>query len=244
MLIPRAAVPPDGRRLRPELVHALAARQGTTALHARRDDRRPLRGTPRSRRRATARSSSCARRRSALPPSTRRTSGWSRAATSTTRRSGSSTRPRRSREIEVIGAGMLADREVIPQAMKLNPALFETIYTGLLNTPKSRATASSRLSTRSMATWRRAPRRCSRRSSSTFATAGEARSCTEIENHFKRHFDVSEVTTACEYLADQGLIGKVSVTTRLTRKSTGRRAGNGVRVPGRRDRAAEPRRRP
>ena len=49
--------------------------------------------------------------------------------------------------------------------------------------------------------------------------AGEARSCTELENHFKRHFDVTQVTTACEYLADQGLINKVSVTARLTKRS-------------------------
>ena len=33
---------------------------------------------------------------------------------------------------------------------------------------------------------------------------GEARSCTEIEAHFKRNFDVGGVTTACEYLADRG----------------------------------------
>src|SRR5205807_9749625 len=48
---------------------------------------------------------------------------------------------------------------------------------------------------------------------------GEARSCTEIENHFKRNFDVGGVTTACEYLADQGLIGKASTPVRLTKKS-------------------------
>jgi hypothetical protein len=49
--------------------------------------------------------------------------------------------------------------------------------------------------------------------------AGEARSCSEIEDHFKRNFDVSGVTTACEYLADQGLIGKASTPVHLTRKS-------------------------
>src|SRR5207302_3767713 len=46
--------------------------------------------------------------------------------------------------IEVIGARLLADREVIPQAMKLNPAFFKTIYADLLNkkkTPKSMQTA-------------------------------------------------------------------------------------------------------
>ena len=47
----------------------------------------------------------------------------------------------------------------------------------------------------------------------------EVRSCTEIENHFERNFGISGVTTACEYLADQGLIGKAATATRLTRKS-------------------------
>jgi uncharacterized protein len=49
---------------------------------------------------------------------------------------------------------------------------------------------------------------------------GEARSCRDIEDHFSRNFGVEGVTTACEYLADRGLIGKVSVTTRLTKKSS------------------------
>ncbi|HMF62423.1 MAG TPA: hypothetical protein VK595_18745 [Vicinamibacterales bacterium] len=49
--------------------------------------------------------------------------------------------------------------------------------------------------------------------------AGDARSSAELETHFKRHFDVSQVTTACEYLADQGLIEKVSLPARLTKRS-------------------------
>jgi hypothetical protein len=48
---------------------------------------------------------------------------------------------------------------------------------------------------------------------------GEARSATEIETHFKRSFDVVGVTTACEYWADQGLIGKASTPVQLTKKS-------------------------
>ena len=48
---------------------------------------------------------------------------------------------------------------------------------------------------------------------------GETRSCTEIEGHFKRNFDVCGVTTACEYLADQGLLGKAATPVRLTKKS-------------------------
>ena len=53
--------------------------------------------------------------------------------------SGPGTRRRRSPRSSYLYAGMVADREVIPRAMKLNPALFETIYTGLLNSTKTRA---------------------------------------------------------------------------------------------------------
>jgi hypothetical protein len=49
--------------------------------------------------------------------------------------------------------------------------------------------------------------------------AGEARACTEVEDHFKRHFDLGGMTTACEFLADQGIIGKAALPVRLTRKS-------------------------
>src|SRR4030095_2593108 len=40
-------------------------------------------------------------------------------------------------QVEVIGAGLLADREVIPQAMTLNPSFFKTIYSDLLNAKKT-----------------------------------------------------------------------------------------------------------
>lgn len=121
-------------------------------------------------------------------------------------------------EIEVIGAGMVADREVVPRALKLNPDLFATIYTGMLNTKKTRASVAAALEA--------VDRYLADRSSSLFAPiiaylrdAGETRSCAELEDHFKRHLDIEHVTTACEYLADQGTIGKVSIPARLTKKS-------------------------
>jgi hypothetical protein len=40
--------------------------------------------------------------------------------------------------IEAISARLLADREVIPQAMKLNSAVFKTVYADLLNVKKTR----------------------------------------------------------------------------------------------------------
>jgi hypothetical protein len=121
-------------------------------------------------------------------------------------------------QVEVIGARLLADREVIPQAMGLNPAFFKTVYADLLNAKKSRKVVQAALDA--------VDRYVAERAATLFAPVidhlrevGEARSCTEIEDHFKRNFDVNGVTTACEYLADQGLIGKASTPVQLTKKS-------------------------
>lgn len=120
--------------------------------------------------------------------------------------------------IEVIGARMIADREVIPQALRLNPALFTTIYTDLLNAGKTRRAVEAALEAAEGYLAERAP--------ALFAPVlehlrdvGEARSCTEIEDHFERNHGFGGVTTACEYLADRGLIGKASIAVRLTKKS-------------------------
>lgn len=120
--------------------------------------------------------------------------------------------------IEVMGRRLLADREVIPQALGLNPPFFRTIYTDLLNAKKTRQNVQAALDAIDAYLADRAP--------ALFAAvfeylreAGEARSCSEIEAHFERHLGVEGVTTACEYLADQGLIGKASAPRKLTRRS-------------------------
>jgi predicted nucleotidyltransferase len=120
--------------------------------------------------------------------------------------------------VEVIGRRLLADREVILQALTLNPAFFNTIYTDLLNAKKTKKTVQDALEA--------AEGYMAGRAATLFAPildylreAGEARSSGEIEDHFKRNFNVEGVTTACEYLADQGLIGKASTPVRLTKKS-------------------------
>ena len=121
-------------------------------------------------------------------------------------------------QIEVIGARLLADREVILQAMKLNPAFFKIIYSDLLNSKKTKKNVQAALDAVDAYIAERAPK--------LFAPifdhlreVGETRSCTEIEDHFKRNFGVECVTTACEYLADQGLIGKAAAPVKLTKKS-------------------------
>ena len=120
--------------------------------------------------------------------------------------------------IEVISAGLLADREVIPQAIKLNPTLFATVYVDLLNEQKTVERVQFALDT--------IDRYLAKRARALFAPLlehlrdiGEARSCTELESYFKKTYDVGHVTTACEYLADQGIIGKASIAVRLTKRS-------------------------
>ena len=120
--------------------------------------------------------------------------------------------------IEVISARLLADREVIPQAMKLNPQFFATIYTGMLNAKKTRKVVESALEAIDLY--------MVERTQTLFEPllehlkgVGEARSATEIEVHFKRNFNVEGVITACEYLSDRGLIGKASTTVQLTKMS-------------------------
>jgi predicted nucleotidyltransferase len=121
-------------------------------------------------------------------------------------------------QIEVIGAGLLVDREVIPQATRLNPRLFKTIYTDLLNEPKTRQRVQAALDAADASIASRVP--------ALFGLvfdylreAGEARSCKEIEDHFKKNFGVSDLTVVCEYLADRGLIGKASLPVHLTKRS-------------------------
>jgi hypothetical protein len=121
-------------------------------------------------------------------------------------------------QIEIISRGLLADREVVPRAATLNPELFSVIYTEMLNTKKTTRAVHAALDAIDAYVGARADL--------LFAPiveylqdAGEARSATEIETYFTRHFNINGVTTACEYLADQGRIGKASIAARLTKRS-------------------------
>jgi len=120
--------------------------------------------------------------------------------------------------LEVIGAGQLAEREVILQAMKLNPSFFKVVYADLLNARKTKRAVKSALDTIDAF--------LAERTATVFAPVlehlrqvGEARSATDLEDHFARNFAVEGVTGVCEYLADQGLLGKASVAVQLTKKS-------------------------
>ena len=120
--------------------------------------------------------------------------------------------------IEVIGARQLADREVIPQALKLNPKFFRTVYSDLLNSKKTKKTVEAALNAVDEYVAQRTPLLFGP-VLDYLREVGEARSATELEAHFKRNFNVEGITSACEYLADQGLISVASLPVHLTRKS-------------------------
>ena len=122
-------------------------------------------------------------------------------------------------KIEVMSARRLVDREAIPQAMLLNPGFFQTIYAGMLNEKKTRKGVQAALDA--------IDSYLAGRAATLFAPVldylrevGDARSCTELEAHFKRNFNIDCVTMACEYLANGGLIGKASTPLHLTKRSS------------------------
>src|SRR6185437_762585 len=94
--------------------------------------------------------------------------------------------------IEVLSARQLADREVLPQAIELNPAFFKLVYTDVLNNKKTTKTVQGALTA--------IDNYLSDRTSELFALVldylqevSEARSATEVEDHFRRNFGISYV---------------------------------------------------
>lgn len=120
--------------------------------------------------------------------------------------------------IEILSARRLMDREVIPQAMQLNPAFFKIVYADLLNTKKTSKNVQAALDAIEAYLAKRAP--------ALFGLilghlreAGDTRSASDLEAHFSRNFEVEGVIIACEYLSDRGLISKVSSPIQLTKQS-------------------------
>jgi len=120
--------------------------------------------------------------------------------------------------IEILRARRLMDREVIPQAMKLNPVFFKTVYTELLNTKKTVKQVNAALHAIDVYLAKSAP--------VLFGLVidhlrevGDTRSASDLEAHFSRNFDVDGVTAACEYLSGRRLISKVSTPIQLTKRS-------------------------
>ncbi len=121
-------------------------------------------------------------------------------------------------KIEVFLHNQLASREVIQQALQLNPDFFNTVYTDLIDQPVSKETIAGALA--------HIDRYLEERISVMFQPIldyleeeGSVRSVTEIETYFDNQMNLRGVTTVCEWLADKEIITRVSSPLRLTLKS-------------------------
>lgn len=121
-------------------------------------------------------------------------------------------------QIETFLNKRIAGREVIQQAMQFNPSFFGAVYTDLINqkkTPKAIQTALTLIN-----------QYLEDRVDVLFkplldylAEADGVRSATEIEDYFQKQMNLNGIATACEWLADKGILSKVSSPLRLTEKS-------------------------
>ena len=106
----------------------------------------------------------------------------------------------------------------IPDGQRLNPELFQAIYTDMLNRKKSAKGVDQAL-TAAEQFLRRKAKRLFKPVLEFLDAQGDACSATAIDHHFDRHFGLAGATGCCEYLADIGLIDKVSTPVRLTTRS-------------------------
>ena len=118
-------------------------------------------------------------------------------------------------QIEAGLAGEIIGREVITQGQRLNPGLFQLVYTGLLNRKKTRRGVGLALDG-AEEYLRRKARLLFKPILAYLQEEGDACSATAVNHHFERSFGVAYVTTACEYLADIGIVDKVSTPVKLT----------------------------
>jgi uncharacterized protein len=120
--------------------------------------------------------------------------------------------------IEVIAAGEVTSREVIRQALKYNPAFFQAIYFDMITHPVDGAAVDRAL--------RLVNNYLNERIVMLFqplldylSAADGPRSASEIDSYFGKQLQTDTIGTAYEWLADQGVIQKVSHPLRLTEKS-------------------------
>ena len=120
--------------------------------------------------------------------------------------------------IEVIGRGEIASREVVQQALRLNPAFFERVYVDLIDGPKDTAAIAAALDAIDAYLTERIP--------TLFgplfdylADAGGPRSMTEINTFFRNHVQGGSLDSACEWLAGKGILDKLGTPLRLSEKS-------------------------
>ena len=120
--------------------------------------------------------------------------------------------------IEVIVAGESPGREVIQQALKLNPAFFQRAYLDVLDQPKDEAPTSAALAACETYLTERIDL-CFSPLLEWLADADGPRSTREINAYFERHWHVEHLDLACDWLADKGIVERTAIPMRLSKDS-------------------------
>ena len=121
-------------------------------------------------------------------------------------------------QIEAYLHGEIAGREVIHQALKLNPNFFEVIYTSLINQPKTLPLIEATLGRINEYLEARIPQ-LFQPVLDYLSAEGITCSATEIDHWLERELNMYGGVIVCEWLADKGIIDKLSHPLRLTPKS-------------------------
>ncbi|MFM7321398.1 MAG: nucleotidyltransferase domain-containing protein [Armatimonadota bacterium] len=120
--------------------------------------------------------------------------------------------------IEVFAAGDNPGREVLPQAMALNPTFFRTVHAGLLAGPRDRAHLAGVLAGIEDYLEERTDL-CFAPVLDYLAEAGVPVGSREINQHFKRQMGMTGVDIACDWLVERGRLEKLGLPIRLARTS-------------------------
>jgi predicted nucleotidyltransferase len=121
-------------------------------------------------------------------------------------------------QVEVYLDNQVAGRDVIQQAMAINPRFFKAVYTDVLNRRKVRADLEKRLAMIEAYLLRKL-RTLFGPVLEYLQRAGSPRSASEIDSYFRDNMDMSLAVLTCEWLAEKGIITSLSQPVRLTEKS-------------------------
>jgi predicted nucleotidyltransferase len=120
--------------------------------------------------------------------------------------------------IETVLNGEIVGREVLQQALKFNPDLFNSIYTDLFRGNNTAESLRATIETINSYLLRHASH-IFKPLLEYLAESGTLRSATEISDHFSKQMQITFIDSACEWLADENIIRKVSSPVRITEKS-------------------------
>lgn len=122
-------------------------------------------------------------------------------------------------QIEVLWNYAVPGREVIQQALIHNPAFFKPLYVDLMQQPKDEETV--RRAIQSIHDYLDEKRAVLFKPILSYLAASDgARTSSEIDQYLEKRAQAKSFLSAYEWLADKGILHKVSAPLRLTEKST------------------------